>query len=144
MAAYPSRLCGAREREMMNASGPLNHERNEGSVMISGSEKRLYKKGSTFSRLSGPPRLSSITPTSTDFAGVKFARAALAADGSASTARGLAAVLLRCITAGVAELPAVLPSPRVSSAGASQAPLAGLNSKGGSSSRAIEEGMILS
>jgi hypothetical protein len=32
----------------------------------------------------------------------------------------------------------------MSSAGASQAPLAGLNSKGGSSSRAIEEGMILS
>eukprot|EP00955_Chlamydomonas_euryale_P040421 351690-Chlamydomonas_euryale.AAC.1 len=36
-------------------------------LMISGSANRLYRKGCTSSRVSGPPRLSSSTPTvSTD------------------------------------------------------------------------------
>ena len=48
---------------MMYASGPLAHSSHCGSVMISGSEKRLYKKGWTWSSVSGPPRLSSSTPT---------------------------------------------------------------------------------
>ena len=64
IAAYPSRLLGARPFAISHATGPLSHCTNDGSVMISGSEKRLYRKGSTLSRVSGPPRLSSSTPTS--------------------------------------------------------------------------------
>eukprot|EP00965_Chrysotila_dentata_P108736 3592238-Pleurochrysis_carterae.AAC.1 len=41
-------LEGARDLAMTHARGPLAHLRKEGSVMISGSEKRLYRKGSTW------------------------------------------------------------------------------------------------
>lgn len=56
-------LCGARELDIAFATGPFIHCRKDGSVMISGSEKRLYRKGSTSSSESGPPRFSSSTPS---------------------------------------------------------------------------------
>ena len=62
IAAYPSRLLGARPFAISHATGPLSHCTNDGSVMISGSLKRLYRKGSTSTSVVGPPRLSSTIP----------------------------------------------------------------------------------
>uniref|UniRef100_A0A2P2KXU0 Ferrochelatase-2ic-like n=2 Tax=Rhizophora mucronata TaxID=61149 RepID=A0A2P2KXU0_RHIMU len=60
--AYPSLLFGARTTDINWANGFWRKRNSLGSRMMSGSAKRLNKKGCTSSRVSGPPRFSNTTP----------------------------------------------------------------------------------
>jgi hypothetical protein len=67
MLSYASRDFGARFVLSNAASGACRNLRKAGSRMMSGSANRLYRNGWTSSKHSGPPRLSSRTPTRSSF-----------------------------------------------------------------------------
>ena len=98
VVSYPSVDCGARELAIANAIGLLSHCKKEGSVMISGSEKRLYKNSFTSSRDSGPPKLSSSTPT---VSGATAGRGAASRGGAKSAAMARGGRLRLGVVAGI-------------------------------------------
>ena len=67
MLSYAAVDFGALRLAIKYANGFCNIDKNDGSLMMSGSAKRLYRKPSTSSVFSGPPRFNNNTPSFKSF-----------------------------------------------------------------------------